>query len=72
MPYVDSSMMTAVDYDDDSAELDITFVGGKTYRYSEVPPDVYDELVEAESKGEFFNRRIKDRFVYSEVVGRPR
>ena len=72
MLHVSSSMMTAVNYDEDSAELDITFVGGKTYRYSEVPQEIYDGLLEAESKGEFFNGQIKDRFSYREVVGRPR
>lgn len=72
LPRVKSSMMTAIDYDDDRRELDITFVGGKTYRYFEVPSDIYDGLLDAESKGAFFNEHIKDRFEYREVVGRPR
>jgi KTSC domain len=72
MPRVNSSMMTEVGYDDGRAELDITFVGGKTYRYFEVPPGVYDGLLDSESKGEFFNENIKDAYRYSEVVGRPK
>ena len=28
---------------------------GKTYRYREVPPDIYTDLLDAKSQGEFFN-----------------
>ena len=62
--------MTFVKYDDDSGELDITFTSGKTYRYLNVPPEVYDGLLDAGSKGEFFNQNIKDDFVCSEVRSR--
>ena len=65
-------MMKAVDYDDDSKELDITFVSGKTYRYIDVPPEIYIALLDAESQGQFFNEQIKDEFLYSEVRGRRR
>ena len=71
MPRVKSAMMTVVGYDDSTYELDITFVGGKTYRYFEVPPETYDGRLEAESKGEFFNENIKGLFRYSEVVCQP-
>jgi hypothetical protein len=72
MPQVQSSVMTFVKYDDEARELDITFTSGKTYRYREVPVEIYDGLLEAESKGEFFNDNIKDVFVYSEVMSRKR
>jgi hypothetical protein len=72
MPQVQSSVMTFVKYDDDTGELDITFTSGKTYRYLHVPVEVYDGLLDAESKGEFFNDNIKDSFVYSEVMSRRR
>jgi hypothetical protein len=72
MPRIKSSMMTAVDYHYDSCELDITFVSGKTYRYSRVPPEIYDGLLDADSKGEFFNERIKDKFGYREVASPSR
>jgi hypothetical protein len=70
MPHVQSSVMTFVKYDDDACELDITFTSGKTYRYLEVPAEIYDGLLDAESKGEYFNDNIKDAFVYSEVRSR--
>jgi hypothetical protein len=70
MPHVESSVMTFVKYDDDASELDITFTSGKTYRYLKVPAEIYDGLLDAKSKGEFFNDNIKDDFVYCEVTRR--
>jgi hypothetical protein len=67
MPHVQSSMMTFVKYDDDANDLDITFTSGKTYRYLKVPAEVYEWLLDAESKGEFFNNNIKDEFNFVEV-----
>jgi hypothetical protein len=62
--------MTFIQYDDETGELDITFTSGKTYRYRHVPLDIYDGLLEAPSKGTFFNNNIKDAFAVSEVVRR--
>jgi hypothetical protein len=70
MPRINSSMMTWAGYDDSTGELDITFIGGKTYRYFEVPSEIYDGLLDAESQGVFFNENIKDVFRYSEVLGK--
>ena len=70
MPRVQSSVMTYVHYDEEAAELDITFVSGKIYRYAGVPLATYVDLLDAESKGEFFNENIKDMFPYVEVKRR--
>jgi hypothetical protein len=69
---VESSMMTNVNYDDETCELDILFSSGKTYRYFEVPADVYTALLQAESKGQFFNEEIKGTYRYAEVTKRRR
>src|SRR5262249_53919941 len=71
-PRVKSSMMTHVDYDHDRSELVITFIGGKNYADLQGPPAIYDGLLEADSKGAFFNEYIKDKFEYRDVVSRPR
>jgi KTSC domain-containing protein len=60
---VQSSTMTFVRYHDDTRELDITFMSGETYRYLNVPLEVYVDFLDAESKGEFFNNNIKNTFV---------
>ena len=72
MPQIDSSMMKCVDYDEASKELDITFMSGKTYRYLDVSPEMYSALLDAESKGQFFNEHIKNEFAYSEMRSRQR
>jgi KTSC domain len=72
MPRMQSSVMTNVDYDEDAAELDVTFVSGKIYRYFGVPLATYVDLLDAESHGAFFNESIKDVFPFVEVKPRRR
>jgi lysyl-tRNA synthetase class 2 len=52
-------------YDPDGRRLDVTFVSGRRYAYHEVPPDLADEMKLAFAKGEFFNKRVKDRFPFT-------
>jgi len=42
--------------------LEIEFVHGDVYRYLLVPRGLFIEFIQAESKGAFFNERIRDRF----------
>jgi hypothetical protein len=65
---VQSTMMTSVRYDSDARALDITLVSSKTYRYLNVPLEIYVGLLGAGSKGEFFNSNIKDAFSFTEVT----
>ncbi|HEV7668313.1 MAG TPA: KTSC domain-containing protein [Thermoanaerobaculia bacterium] len=62
---VDSSSLSGVGYDSSSRTLEIEFVSGRIYRYQGVPQGIYSALLEAPSKGQFFNREIRDRFPYS-------
>jgi hypothetical protein len=64
---VQSSIMRSVRYDHDARALEITFISGQTYRYLNVPLEVYVDFIDAESKGEFFNDNIKDTFVHTAV-----
>ncbi len=53
-------------------ELWVTFVSGRRYVYTEVPPDVFDAFKTASSRGAFFNHEIRDRYAFREVTrGRP-
>jgi hypothetical protein len=67
LPPIKSSVIARIDYDDDTSELDITFATNKKYRYFAVPSDIYYDFVDASSKGEFFNARIRDRYAFAEV-----
>ncbi len=70
MTRVQSSVMTHVHYDEEAAELDVTFVSGEVYRYFGVPLATYVDLLDAESCGEFFNENIKEVFGYRKVKRR--
>jgi hypothetical protein len=68
MPYVQSAAIRSVTYDEAAHRLRATFRGsGRTYEYEEVPQDVYDALIFADSIGAFFNAHIRDRFPFHEV-----
>jgi hypothetical protein len=69
---IQSSAISDVYYDEGNAALDITFTSRKTYRYKDVPPEIYVALIDAESKGAFFNENIKGSFEFSEVSQRKR
>ena len=64
---VQSTAITSIRYKADARELDVTFTSGKTYCYCNVPLQVYLAFVDGESKGGFFNEKIKDRFPFTEV-----
>lgn len=47
--------------------LRLTFKTGKIYDYFDVPPRIHAGLMRAESKGRYFNRHIRPRFIYRRV-----
>lgn len=57
---VDSSSIASVGHEDDV--LEVRFRNGGVYRYFDVPEEVCAALMEAESKGRFFNRHIRGVF----------
>ncbi len=59
MNYVDSSNVEAIGYDPEHSQLYVQFKGGDTYVISDVPQEIYDEFLNAPSKGSFYNRSIK-------------
>ena len=60
MHVVESSSIRAIGYDGEAEELWIEFHSSPDpYVYFEIPADVYGELEEAESKGEYVNLIIK-------------
>ncbi|WP_291141858.1 KTSC domain-containing protein [Hydrogenophaga sp.] len=66
----ESSQIVAFGYDPATQTLAIQFPGrgvkaGDTYHYAEVPPKVYQDMVDAESKGKFFGSQIRGRYAYA-------
>jgi hypothetical protein len=65
MIYVDSSNVEAIGYDDNLQELHVQFVSGGNYIYHDVPRQIFDELMNAPSKGSFLNRQIKNVYQFT-------
>jgi len=59
---VESSNLASVGYDHDTAPLAIEFHSSGIYQYSRVPQDIYESLMNASSKGAYFNNYIKERY----------
>jgi hypothetical protein len=57
-----SSSIAAAGYDPDTRTMEVEFVNGRTYTHPDVPPEVYEGLVSAESPGRFYNQQIKGQF----------
>jgi len=51
-----------ISYDENARELHVTFAGGAVCTYYDVPGHVYRSFRSAESKGQFFNLFVKDRY----------
>jgi hypothetical protein len=59
---VDSTLLASISYEPDAALLYLEFRDGAAYRYFNVPVDIYNGLLGANSKGVYFNRRIRGSF----------
>lgn len=55
----ESSLIIRGHYDPLSQTFTAEFTSGKTYAYAGVTPKVWAEMLAAESKGKFFNARIR-------------
>ena len=68
MPYVQSSALEKVSYDEAARTLCATFrESRRTYIYQDVPQELYDGLIFADSLGRYFNAHIRDHFSYREL-----
>ena len=67
---VESSVIAEVGYSKRRHWLEIKFMNGSIYRYVDVPPSVYRDLISAESKAGYYARYIKNN--YRSVRVRPR
>ena len=62
-----SSNIDFVEYDRDAKVLIIKFKAGGKYSYVDVPSDVYESFIHAESAGRFFFNSIRGRYQYSRI-----
>lgn len=59
---LNSTLLQAAAYQDQPPVLQLRFHGGAVYRYLGVPAQLYQQLLQAESKGQYFNFWIRNRF----------
>jgi hypothetical protein len=55
----DSDVFTRIGYVEQDKRLYVTFKSGAAGYYTDVPPDMYDELLAAESKGRYWHLNIR-------------
>lgn len=64
MVQVESEAVDEIRYDADRAILFVRFAHGGWYGYFDVPREIHDAFVSAESHGRFFHEHIRDRYRY--------
>ena len=63
-----SSRITSIDYDPESRTMRVVFKRGGVYEYFEVPQEVFDGLIQAQSLGKAFEEHVKGKYRYSRLV----
>ena len=63
MPYLQSAAVEAIAYNESARRLRATYrEGGAVVEYMDVPLDVYDSLIFAESIGAFLRNHVEGRY----------
>jgi hypothetical protein len=58
---VNSRLISAVRYDSSLARLEIEFKSGRVVPYSDIPEQVYKNLINADSPGSYYRHHILER-----------
>ena len=64
---VSSTDLAEVGYDPGSMTLEFLFIKGGLYQYFDVPEAVFQELLQADSKGRYLNQNIKKNYRYAQM-----
>jgi len=68
--WVNSAVIQTIGYDPQTSILEVEFRTGRIYQYSAVTPALYEQLLGADSIGEYFNRWIRPSHPYVEVTNK--
>jgi hypothetical protein len=63
-----STVIRSIAYRAAEAELEVLFTTGRRYIYHDVPPTAAEAFRSARIKGPHFNRHIRGRYRYSELL----
>jgi KTSC domain len=64
---VSSSNIAGVGYDETSQTLEIEFTSGSIYQYYNVGAELFRQLMDAPSKGQFLHSYIRNAYPFSRV-----
>ena len=64
---VKSTSLKSIEYFLEIQMLEVEFVKGSVYDYFDVPQEIYDALINAESVGSFFSKNISKSYVYKKM-----
>lgn len=61
---IESSMIRSMRYEPSERLLEIVFQNRSVYQFVSVPPELYEHLLHAQSKGRYFLAHIRGMFPY--------
>jgi hypothetical protein len=64
---LNSTSLTAAAYLEGQTVLELEFRSGAVYLYLGVPAETYGGLLQAQSKGAYFNHYIRNRYSYVKI-----
>lgn len=64
---VASTNLASAGYDGTTQTLEVQFLNGRVYQFYGVPEDMHRQLMQAASKGKFFNAHIRNSYPFSRV-----
>ncbi|NTH66574.1 KTSC domain-containing protein [Agrobacterium rhizogenes] len=64
---VASTTVASIGYDEPTQTLEVEFSTGSIYQYYNVTAFLYEQLMQAPSKGQFLNTNIRNAYPYSRV-----
>ena len=62
-----SSVIASFHYDKNNSKLEVIFVSGVKYIYSDVPINIYEAMKVSRSKGIYFNQKIKEKYAFERI-----
>ena len=63
-----STCVKGFGYDYDTYVLSVTFPSGDTYKYYDVYPSIWLEMIRAKSPGRFFNQNVRGMYKYGRAA----
>lgn len=64
---VSSSNVGSIGFEPSTSTLEVEFNNGRIYQYYGVPEHVYEEFIQAASKGTYLNHNIKGTYSFTQI-----